>query len=785
MITKAVSAEDYWSEAGISTLGMKNDTFEYGFSCGQPPLGSPNAYDANARLKTDFMSLSSLNEILDGPMDDDRDQEDDVKKSPRHVLPVIDVPNRPSSATRSRLNSGDKTRRKTLLGLISPKKLITPRKHQHAKKNKNSTATTIEQPIDEDEDDHSNTQSDAATSKSSAPVVAEQKPLQLRQIESNGSNSNSSTSDRYKPTQENPKVGLTLSTDNMDDEQEHGGEEWDDEVFQNNLIKLKSSTDQDEQSDWDDTCAPNSSVDDENSKHCEKAEPVGKTPKRNINDDIEMSLTRFDETEEKKQPPIREATSNFSARGMKLTPSGDVSAILDFDMGDQDDEDELQATNKKSAEKEVTKSPKSNPPKSKSSLSKSPRSPRSLVPWSPRRKKRDNEEMSLSTKSKASKGSRSEGSKTKIFGRIVDMMSREKQRGPLIPNAVVEKTYIVKASTSKDTKVDAGLAAAAHHGHKKQPRQKIHPKKTKHAISKDTKSKEKRTKQQDVVSKPAKAEQVQQLTEQKKSMAKGSSNYTVIDDSTTVIEKAIYHGNIKALQSNEEDDDTPDNYLALMLKKKAREERKRHDDCGSVRSSDDAKGMSPPTSVKDADSFAEAIRGPRHQECPGVALEGITQRNPIRDPSDGDSVLDGIRNLAPTPRRRGMNKKSLEDVLETANDLDPPLNDARERQRKITELLYGGNSSKDDSEENQNDDEQDPAAKSVVDHLETVPTVESSAASYKEGAKEDPIIISKDENDDFNIQGKVPSDENTKVNISNNNNKRSMNFLPGIFKLKA
>jgi hypothetical protein len=779
MITKAVSAEDYWSEAGISTLGMKNDTFEYGFSCGQPPLGSPSAYDANARLKTDFMSLSSLNEILDGPMDDDRVQEDDVKKSPRHVLPVIDVPNRPSSATRSRLNSGEKTRRKTLLGLISPKKLLTPRKHQQANKKKNSTATTIKQPIDEDEDDHSNTQSDAATSKSSAPVVAEQKPLPLHQIESNGSTSNSSASDRYKPTQENPKVGLTLSTDNMDDEEESRGEEWDDEVFQNNMIKLKSRTDHDEQSDWDDTCAPNSSVDGESSKHCERAEPVGKTPKRKIHDDIEMSLSRLDKTEGKAQP-IGKTTSNVSDRGIQLTPSGNVSAILDFDMGDDEEEEELQAANKKSAKKEVTESPKPKPPKSKSSLSKSPRSPRSLVPWSPRRKKRDNDETSFSTKSKASKGSRSEGSKTKIFGRIVDMISKEKQRGPLIPNAVVEKTYIVKASTSKDTKVDVGA--------KKQPHHKTNPKKTKHVISKDTKSKEKKTKQHCVVSKPAKAELVQQLKEQNKTTTKDSSNYTVIDDSTTVIEKAINHGNIKALQSNEEDDDTPDNYLALMLKKKAREERKRHADCGSVRSSDDAKGMSPPTSAKDDDSFAEAIRGPRHQECPGVALEGITQRNPSRDPSDGDSVLDGIRNLAPTPRRRCMNKKSLEDVLETANDHDPPLDDARERQRKITELLYGGSSSKDDSEENQKDDEQDPAAKSVVDHFETVPTVESSAASYEEGAKEEPIIVSKDEKDDSNIQGKVPSDENTKVNINNNNNnnnKRSMNFLPSIFKLKA
>lgn len=65
----------------ISTLGFKTDTFEYGL---QPAPSQP----AKSYTNMDLMSISSLNEILDGPMN-----EAVTPRLPQDVLQVISIPN--------------------------------------------------------------------------------------------------------------------------------------------------------------------------------------------------------------------------------------------------------------------------------------------------------------------------------------------------------------------------------------------------------------------------------------------------------------------------------------------------------------------------------------------------------------------------------------------------------------------------------------------------------------------------------------------------------------------
>jgi hypothetical protein len=73
-------SDDVWTEEGLSSLGVATDTFEY-------KLDQTSSRQASTDM--DLVSLSSLNEILDGPIDDEN-----RPPSPRQVLPVIDVPNR-------------------------------------------------------------------------------------------------------------------------------------------------------------------------------------------------------------------------------------------------------------------------------------------------------------------------------------------------------------------------------------------------------------------------------------------------------------------------------------------------------------------------------------------------------------------------------------------------------------------------------------------------------------------------------------------------------------------
>jgi hypothetical protein len=753
MVRKTLSGDDFWSDAGISTLGMKNDTFEYGFSCGNNILPQVSTSHHNM----DLMSLSSLNEILDGPMEEEdspqQNGQDTTKnegESPRAALPVIDVPQRKPRQSRHRAPKPSK-----ILGLVTPsskriKNLLTPRKNKsidasdvvsaksviskHAKEKQNERTIYEEREYEPSDVDSQAACGDEDSLQSPAIPKQNVDPKQPHILHKDKSDSSDSISgprqERYKQN-EIAKTDLTLLTsasfkepdlDSSNSTQlEEQEVEWDDSVYQRNILELKSMTMNekdasnkihakttsdistagavggDEETDWDESIHPFLST--ENASGKQITEPIGTTPRRD-HDDAEMSLSRMNSHS-------NEGNSRLDGGHLKLTPSGDVSAVLDFDMGDVTKE------NLKSKNPEAIKTAK------KSRVLVNHISPALVKEKQGHRKILSPSNRSFSEKSE---GVKSEGSKTKIFGRIVDILG-QKKRDPLVPTAVVEETYVVTESLKKvisngipgvDTRENetSTVTAKAHEQTKKEP--PTHLKKEKKALDTAVESNSKYAGK--IIA-----------TRTKKTCGLGS-NGTVFDDDTQAIEKAVSNGNMRASKSNEEEDDAPPNYLAMMLRKRAKEERQKsrdnHQD-GSVTS----QKMQP----EDADSYVAAIRGPRHQECPGVALEGIANRNSMRDPdmSDNGTGKHELRNnLAPTPRRP-VRAKSIEG-LEPTNDHDPPLNDERERQRMITARLYAAGSS--DSNDFSNHKALDSSKNGVEDHddfLHTVPTVDS-AASYED-----------------------------------------------------
>ena len=83
---------DLWSDGDVSTLSFnKTYTFDHTLQVMQPPTGSKS---------TDAISISSLNEILDGEGEESEDEDqfivlgkqDKYNTSPRKAIPIIDVP---------------------------------------------------------------------------------------------------------------------------------------------------------------------------------------------------------------------------------------------------------------------------------------------------------------------------------------------------------------------------------------------------------------------------------------------------------------------------------------------------------------------------------------------------------------------------------------------------------------------------------------------------------------------------------------------------------------------
>ncbi|KAG7372663.1 hypothetical protein IV203_018806 [Nitzschia inconspicua] len=831
-LNKALSAEDYWSDAGISTLGMKNDTFEYGFSCGAPSI-PPVVQSATSRFNMDLMSLSSLNEILDGPLDDENQtnaEDPKGKISPREVVPVIDVPQR----TPSKKNRIPPTR-KSILGLVTPsakrhglKSLLTPRKNlsmdgsssQATKQVKNHNmwimfpAKKPEEAVeflpiveenevsDRREEQNLDLQSDAALGGidlednqdnlddvENPLLEGEPKVVSLREIKSDSTDSHGfGGEERYNPPSSTNGMNLstsatfkgpTLSMSTSKSMKDQAAEEWDNDVYQRNINELRSTSIAESegsspngisgskskcsvsgQSDWDESFHL---IPPARSKGCE--EPVGKTPRRG-RQDIEPSLSR----------------SSGDGVNIPVAPSRNVLAIADFDMGD-----------KKNSREEKSK-PRSKGHNVKTKTSDEERKATVTVEKKNAEPNSDSKFADISVSGK-SNGAHSEGSKTKIFGRIVDRISNKKN--PLIPNAVVEETYVVTASLKKSmskgvphrSKEQANAAQTIAHPEKKSKKAAAHLQKQKEEknVEESQKISEKAAKKRahhhnHNPKEEKKIEEIKKSSEKAGEDCRRSKNHkpllskeNAFSDSTVVIEQAVSNGNLKALQSNEEEDEAPENYLALMLRKKAKEQRERTQDEGSVNTE---------RTPIDADSFVAAIRGPRHQECPGVALEGIATRNPNRDPttSDGNDQFE-IRNLAPTPRRP--ERMKVLNGNDPANDHDPPLDDTRERQRMITERLYAAGSSSFDenntstklSESTPNNNNKD----CNVDHdlLRMAPTVDS-AASYDDEAEtgvEVSHINDKQTTDTIFVEEASKSDRKSA-------RRKRMSFFPSILKHK-
>jgi len=266
----------------------------------------------------------------------------------------------------------------------------------------------------------------------------------------------------------------------------------------------------------------------------------------------------------------------------------------------------------------------------------------------------------------------SEGSKSKIFGRIVDMMVQNKQRA-FVPNTIVEETFIVDKSKSASSKASLRKSIEKNLSPKKivpgkisnidieeSKKSKNISNKARHIIesrkptSKDIDPEKvisEKYSQSQAVRKPTVGQRAKEISQMKKQSA--NSAWTVIDDSTIVVQKAISNGNLKAVQSNEDDDDVPLNYLTIMLKDKLKEEKRKGYRNPKATKIKDNHEQQRSHGKPDADSFVAAIRGPRLQEAPGVALEEIAIRNHPnnREPSIVNEENKIRTDLAPTPRR--------------------------------------------------------------------------------------------------------------------------------------
>lgn len=852
-------SDDFWSDAGISTLGMKNDTFEYGLSCPLPSLlvGS-SGYRTG--LQQDLVSLSSLNEILDGPSDEEGDEASgrEVKvgrrRSPRIDIPVIEVPQQQhrESSSKKLFSEGDSSPRPNkqnrLLGLVSPKAILNRKSKKQAslKPNKPEAVALVEQ---KEEGSHART-NDKSTKKGDskgnsasdqdvhddqliqkhdgdsndqpfrserfdAPrhdsnIMANSRVIQLESPANQSVGTEMSISipinvDRYKFVQP-PRVLETIESgkefDSVVSKSSEGNsqnkriskeDEWDDSVYIRNITDHASKSFAEEcgspsrngyapraqaaspksfsgeDSDWDDTYNPSVSESTATTHTSRRyQEPVGKTPRREerkLEDrfrtttkireksyqldeekNIEVGLIGIERSDDfsegiqcdvkgKNWRPIVAAHEKRAIVGKKKNlPRALEESQTQSKSALTREENELEKTNEtmvlacnsnQPVHEAVSKTKKVN---SHDRLKGSEK--QRLEHFSGLKETRERSKINQDMEEMTEK---SEGSKTRIFGRIVDLLGQIKK--PLVPTAIVEETYIVKKTCNIDIHKKADPSNA------KLVVQKSHdtcPTKGKHLRLENGNESHVTIESQENIN-PLKAESI----------------IPGFDDSTVVIEKAMTNGNLKAVQSNEEDTETPPNYLELLLKKKVKEER--------YRSRNLEEGSRDEKKQLDADSFVEAIRGHRHQEAPGVALEGVAYRNPDRDPvSESDSE---VRNLAPTPRRPERDQLQL-------NDNDPPLNDQRERQRMITERLYGSTKSSDEVPSDPvSGDESQKNKKDFPDLLQTAPTVESVESYDDQGQKGQFALL--EEAEKGSAQPSALDDKATK------RRSRRLSFLPG------
>ena len=726
------------STSDISSLGLKNDTLEYGLSNDDGDDNKDVYHDGAGLLSNlDMMSLSSLNEILDGTGTLDNGchgikQRQEEEDGLRRAVPEIDIPNKKKKVgpppTQPRRNRG-------ILGLITPR---SSRSNANEKGQNNSKKwgdffktpragegipsklhLVMEEPEEEEELSSTssasssapgtvftstsdgtkiNHQSDLCSDSNTVPVAVED----LVETESD-SHFGIETVNRYEPAVVTEEV-----------EECRGNGDRYRSIPKDNEIELKLSVTTSEGQDW--SKSNNHSFPEKNEK--ESSSSLGEEGNTNHSDRVERKDSSASNCS---RDHSHHSVIRYKTEPIGKTPKRDG---LEIEQSHVKVKCDIQ----------------------------------------------DNSQEEMST-------AVSEGSKSKIFGRIVDMMGQNKHR-QFVPNTIVEETYIIdednkkfsikvhdtnklRKSTKKNLdpkKLIPGkisdieenmnvknLSNKARHANefRKPTSRNLDPKK---AISeKDARS--------SAVRKPTVGQRAKEISEMKRQSK--SSAWTVIDDSTVVVRKAISNGNLKAVQSNEDDDDVPLNYLAIMLKKKLREEKRKDYKSAEANERKYHDQQQRSHEKLDADTFVAAIRGARSQEAPGVALEEIAIRNhpDNLDPTIGNdenkirtdlaptprrsdhvsAFVDTDKDLAPTPRRSDHVSAFVDtdkDDETKENARDPPLEDKedeRQRRRMITERLFQAGSSEEES---------NPKKEISKDVIKTVPTVDASE-SYDEEPVQD------------------------------------------------
>mmetsp|Transcript_18552 Transcript_18552/g.45968 ORF Transcript_18552/g.45968 Transcript_18552/m.45968 type:complete len:1107 (+) Transcript_18552:149-3469(+) len=673
----ASNSEDFWTDAGISTLGLKNDTQEYGLNSDEgnnEQNDAVNEESAALPRVTDMMSLSSLNEILDGngtvtqkktevETNDVLNEEMKRRKksltdpSPRAAVREIGIPRKKKEGLPP---THPKQKRSGILGLMTPKipkpSIFfnkTPRGNEEPEENDLDVGISVEK-VEGDADSY-----------------VDMPEANRYDAAFDDDESKAKRPDRYRLITENDDIEMKLSIATDDDSQteaRYDGKLPDDivtpqssspeEMGDSPQEKVEETSVAKEEERLDMSSDDDKSEDDENQDRYQ-TEPVGMTPRRdgleveeNTDKKVEEENTTLavekEEEEEDEKPESNPEKTDGSENKKSVENSGDKDPACDSDKVSNPDaetsvEDETKPSTSGKGEEEAVKG---------------------------------NDETSAPQ------------SKSKIFDRVVDVAD-QKKRKPLVPNAVVEEKYLV----DKDMKKISTEEEKVH-----KPR---NPAKAKKDLRKPVSA-----------SKAAAARRA--ALSQMKNIPK-SPAFTVIDDSTTVVQEAISKGALMAVESNEKGDDiVPTNYLSSMLKKKL--------DSGELnqeRTLDDKH--------QDADSYVAAIRGPRPKEAPGVALEEAAIRNykNNRDPSAGDGIDEIVVDLAPTPRRPKGQSYMFDDegekVEEKAHDIAMKEEEEERRRRKlITERLFNAGSSSFE------DEIKKPTAQ---DGLKTIPTV-GTAESY-------------------------------------------------------
>lgn len=760
----ASNAEDFWSDAGISTLGLKNDTLEYGLNTDEDGDDPNNTLDqdvAGSPRKVDTMSLSSLNEILDGggTINGKKSQLEnkDVlnegarrrsqatqEPSPRAAVQEIGIPRKNKSTGLPPTNPKERTR---ILGLMTPK----------------SAKASNESKKEQQEDDVENSGNKKWSIFFNTPRASDEVPSQLNLVQEEPTKDlleaqspeeikitspksavneeddleilvkadsdscldmpetnryapacvDEESEDKYRPIpQDNEIIELKVSVATTED-QNSENKSGDDDITSENNVTLQGDHESkasinDEESRYHLSALNDEKRDDQGSQDRYHAEPVGKTPRRdgiemekNTNRKVheELSLpTLFEEhvavttkKEEQSNPQQINPSENKAVEkptaneGLSCDPTEisieDASKLN----GAENSKEVVAKVNDKKEIAQVNLKPDN-------ALPKKSNNPKKKV--DNKVKKPRHEDMSTAG---------SEGSKSKIFGRVVDMMVVNNQH-PLVPIAIVEEKYFVDKDMKKISTI--------------------------YESSKPTKIKSRVP-----ASKPPTGKRYKAIPKMKK--APMSTSFNMADDSTTVVQKAISNGNLKAVESNEEGDDVvPLNYLSVMLRKKLSEEQVEAINTDIATDIGEHNQQRSSGEKLDGDSYVAAIRGPRQKQAPGVALEEIAIRNyqNNRDPTIGNGVNTIRIDLAPTPRRpEGKQSTFDDDEEEEKNEFRDPQKkqeeDERQRRKVITERLFqaGSSSFRDVTMIKKETPE---------DFIKTAPTV-ASAESYCEDTVQD------------------------------------------------